>query len=69
MGVVMDALVDPSDGEVKVPRFGNFLVRRKAARMGRNPATEEPLLLEKRRVVVFRSSALLRSAMNKRLKP
>ena len=69
IAIMMDVLVDPIDGRLKVSRFGNFVVRRKAARMGRNPATDERLLLEKRRVLVFRSSALLRRVMNQRWKP
>ena len=50
--------------EVKVPGFGSFHVRDKAARMGRNPATGSPLLLDGRRVLTFKPSALLRERLN-----
>lgn len=66
---MMEALTDPLDGALKLARFGNLLVRRKAARMGRNPATDERMLLERRRVVVFRPSAILKKAMNRRTRP
>jgi len=69
IATMMDALTDPLDGVLKISRFGNLVVRRKAARMGRNPATDQKMLLERRRVVVFRPSALLKRAMNRRIRP
>ena len=48
---------------VKVPGFGNFILRDKKARMGRNPKTKEEYPIEARRVVSFRTSNLLKAAV------
>ncbi|RTK97449.1 MAG: integration host factor subunit alpha [Neisseriaceae bacterium] len=47
-------------GEVKVSGFGNFVLRDKAARVGRNPKTKEEFPIEARRVVSFHTSNLLK---------
>jgi len=44
--------------------FGKFIVREKAARRGRNAQTTEDLQLRARRVVVFRTSNVLRKKIN-----
>jgi integration host factor subunit alpha len=49
---------------VKVSAFGTFEVREKGPRPGRNPRTNEPLVIEPRRVVTFRPSQVLRAAIN-----
>jgi integration host factor subunit alpha len=46
--------------------FGKFLVKNKAARRGRNPQTKEDLRLKARRVVVFRTSGVLRKRINQK---
>jgi integration host factor subunit alpha len=48
------------DEDVKFARFGNFVVRRKKARIGRNPKTGEEAPITARRVVSFKPSPLLR---------
>jgi integration host factor subunit alpha len=50
--------------DVLVSGFGKFQVRCKRARRGRNPQTKETLELRPRRVVVFRTSGILRSKIN-----
>jgi integration host factor subunit alpha len=62
---IKESLVDGERGEVKITGFGTFHVRRKGARMGRNPRTMEDVVIEERSVLRFRCSQLLRSAMNK----
>ena len=53
------------DGEkVKISGFGNFVVRRKVARKGRNPKTGEEIEISRRRVVTFRPSQILRKVAN-----
>lgn len=47
-----------------VSGFGKFVVKDKAARRGRNPQTKEDLQLRARRVVVFRTSGVLRRKLN-----
>ena len=45
------------EGEsVKIPGFGTFNVRKKAARRGRNPQTGEELIISPRRVLTFKAS-------------
>lgn len=52
------------DGMVKLSRFGNFVVREKSAREGRNPKTGEEAEISARRVVTFRPSPLLKSRVD-----
>lgn len=48
------------DGAVKLSRFGNFNVRRKAAREGRNPKTGIQATISARKVVTFKPSPMLK---------
>ncbi len=54
-----------SNHNVKLSGFGNFLLRDKKARMGRDPKTGKGLMIKERRVLVFHSSPLLREKVNK----
>lgn len=57
-----------TDGKtVKLARFGNFVVREKRARMGRNPKTKVEAEISARRVVAFRPSPLLKQRVDKSL--
>ncbi|MEW6218207.1 MAG: integration host factor subunit alpha [Thermodesulfobacteriota bacterium] len=49
---------------VKLVQFGTFLIRDKAARLGRNPRTGVPMAITPRRVVSFRPSKKLRQRIN-----
>jgi integration host factor subunit alpha len=61
--MMQDSLVD---GEtVKLSRFGNFNVRAKRQRIGRNPKTGEEVPITPRRVVTFRPSQMLREFVEK----
>ena len=52
------------DGEdVKLSGFGNFQVRTKAARPGRNPRTGESIPIKARRVVTFHASSKLKEQL------
>ena len=46
--------------EVKISGFGNFQIRVKAPRPGRNPRTGEAIPIEARRVVTFHASHKLK---------
>ena len=52
------------EDEVKLSRFGNFVVRSKAAREGRNPKTGEEATIAARRVVTFRPSPMLKAQVD-----
>jgi integration host factor subunit alpha len=61
--MVQDSLVDGDT--VKLSRFGNFNVRAKRQRVGRNPKTGEEVPITPRRVVTFRPSQMLREFVEK----
>ena len=55
------------DGEdVLISGFGKFCVKEKSKRRGRNPATEEDMILRARKVVTFKCSRNLRDKVNAR---
>lgn len=49
---------------VKLSRFGNFVVREKSAREGRNPKTGEQATISARKVVTFRPSPMLKDRVD-----
>ena len=53
-----------SGEDIMISGFGKFCVKEKGARRGRNPASGENLILDARRVVVFRCSPVLRDKIN-----
>ena len=64
--LVFDTLKDSlSSGEkIKISGFGNFIVREKRSRVGRNPQTGESIEISARRVLTFRPSQVLRAEVN-----
>jgi integration host factor subunit alpha len=50
--------------DVLISGFGKFCVKDKKQRRGRNPATGNDMILDRRRVVTFRCSHLLRDKIN-----
>jgi len=56
--IVHDNLVEGRD--VKLSGFGNFNIRRKAPRPGRNPRTGEAIPIKARNVVTFHASLKLK---------
>jgi integration host factor subunit alpha len=56
-----------SRGEkIKVSGFGNFVLRDKRQRPGRNPQTGDPIKISERRVLTFKASQILKQALNPR---
>ena len=54
-----------ADGEdVLISGFGKFCVKEKRERRGRNPSTGDDLILDKRKVVTFTCSSVLRDKLN-----
>ena len=51
--------------KIKIAGFGNFEVKQKKDRRGRNPQTGESITIEARRILTFKPSNLLRNAINK----
>jgi integration host factor subunit alpha len=56
-----------SGNKVKISGFGNFLVRKKKSRVGRNPQTGEEMTITARSVLTFKPSQVLRAMLNKDL--
>ncbi|SMC62472.1 MULTISPECIES: integration host factor subunit alpha [Polynucleobacter] len=50
--------------DVKISGFGNFQLRNKTARPGRNPKTGESIPISARRVVTFHASQKLKDAID-----
>ncbi|MCX5807912.1 MAG: integration host factor subunit alpha [Deltaproteobacteria bacterium] len=54
-----------ANGEnVKISGFGNFIVKQKKARRGRNPQTGDEIEIAKRKVLNYRLSQVLKDAIN-----
>ena len=49
--------------KIKISGFGNFIVKEKKSRRGRNPQTGEEIEISARRVLTFKSSQVLRKAL------
>ena len=67
--LVFDIIKDTLErGEkIKISGFGNFVVRAKRPRIGRNPQTGEEIEISARKVLTFRPSQVLKAALNKEL--
>ncbi len=50
--------------KIKISGFGNFVLRDKRQRQGRNPQTGDPITITERRVLNFKASQLLKQALN-----
>lgn len=50
--------------KIKISGFGNFEVKNKEERVGRNPQTGQEIKIAPRRVLTFKPSQVLRTAVN-----
>ncbi len=50
--------------KIKISGFGSFVVREKKARKGRNPQTGDEIEISARKVLTFKSSQVLKGALN-----
>lgn len=64
--LIFDTLKETlGDGEkVKISGFGNFTVRHKNPRIGRNPKNGETITISERNVLSFKASQVLKSKLN-----
>jgi len=53
-----------SGEKIKIAGFGNFIVKEKADRRGRNPQTGEEIVISARKILTFKPSQVLKSAIN-----
>ncbi len=53
------------EGEkIKIAGFGNFVVKEKATRRGRNPQTGDEIEITSRRILTFKPSQVLKGSIN-----
>jgi len=70
-GDILDMVIDEIKGElisgkdVKISSFGSFWLKKKNARIGRNPKTGVEAEITPRTVISFRPSQTLKTAVNK----
>ncbi len=58
------------EGEkIKIAGFGNFVVREKKSRRGRNPQTGQEIRISARKVLTFKPSQVLKNTLNQSLAP
>ncbi len=50
--------------KIKISGFGNFVLRDKRERQGRNPQTGDPIVIDARRVLSFKPSQILKQSLN-----
>ncbi len=64
--LVFDTMKDTlAAGEkIKISGFGNFVIRGKRARVGRNPQTGDVITISERRVLTFKPSQVLKDSLN-----
>ncbi len=61
--IIKDTLA--ADENVKISGFGNFFVRKKKARRGRNPQTGQEISIAAARVPVFKAGKALKDSVVK----
>lgn len=64
--LIFDLMKDTLEAgeKIKLSGFGNFIVRDKRARIGRNPQTNEQIVIPARRVLSFKASQVLKVELN-----
>ncbi|MBN2466883.1 MAG: integration host factor subunit alpha [Deltaproteobacteria bacterium] len=60
---IMKQTLEQGD-KIKISGFGNFMVRQKRSRRGRNPQTGEEIEISARKVLTFKASPILKKALN-----
>lgn len=68
VALVLDLIKEALEGgeKVKISGFGNFELRRKDPRKGRNPQTGEEIVITERQVLTFKPSQVLKDRLNGR---
>ncbi|GFE58505.1 MULTISPECIES: integration host factor subunit alpha [Geobacteraceae] len=64
--LVFDIIKDTleSGDKIKIAGFGNFVVKEKADRRGRNPQTGDEIIIAARRILTFKPSQVLKASIN-----
>lgn len=64
---IMKGTLESGD-KIKIAGFGNFVVKDKANRRGRNPQTGDEIIISARKILTFKPSQVLKAALNKHIK-
>ena len=51
--------------KIKISGFGNFIVRKKRTRRGRNPQTGDDIEISARRILTFKPSQVIKNDLNR----
>ncbi len=62
-GIIKETL--QREDKLLISRFGNFVIRNKRTRRGRNPRTGGIIQITPRRVLTFKPSAMLKDSLNR----
>jgi integration host factor subunit alpha len=62
--IIKDTLL--KEDKIKISGFGNFVVRKKRSRRGRNPQTGSDIEITARRILTFKPSQVLKGALNRK---
>ena len=62
--IIKDTLI--KEDKIKISGFGNFVVRKKRSRRGRNPQTGSDIEITARRILTFKPSQVLKGALNRK---
>lgn len=54
------------EDKIKISGFGNFVIRNKRARRGRNPQTGDDIQITPRRILTFKPSQVMKAALNRK---
>ncbi len=55
--------------KIKISGFGNFVIRNKRSRRGRNPQTGDDIEITPRRILTFKPSQVLKADLNQKKVP
>jgi integration host factor subunit alpha len=64
--IIKETLI--KEDKIKISGFGNFVVRKKRSRRGRNPQTGNDIEISARRILTFKPSQVLKGDLNEKEK-
>jgi integration host factor subunit alpha len=62
--IIKDTLI--KEDKIKISGFGNFVIRKKRSRRGRNPQTGSDIEITARRILTFKPSQVLKGGLNRK---
>ena len=62
--IILDNLI--TNKKVKIAKFGTFILKKKSARIGRNPKTKEETIINERNVITFKASREFKKFVNQK---